>query len=222
MEKIAGAARIVYDIILNCKFVPIQYICILAVLMDKGEHPNFVCASMKTVTGHYIDLFLESGIFTIIKEKMTQEVTTNSNQTCSIEEQFSRIVMEDQTIQIPQEVDPSLDNDNRQNQPSTTPTINTASEVDPIYPFNQQEIQLGITLQKSYDSLSQQSNQQQVQLTQQEDSIQIIEEHGFTIQSNPESSNPSTDNSETTLPPEEDCPSIFIYGLTKFKIKVVG
>ena len=29
MEKIAGAARIVYDIILNCKFGPIQYICIL-------------------------------------------------------------------------------------------------------------------------------------------------------------------------------------------------
>ena len=137
MEKIAGAARTVYDIILNCKFVPIQYICILAVLMDKGEHPNFICSSMRTITGHYIDLFLESGIFTIIKDKITQEVPTSSNQTCSIEEQFSRIVMEDQTIHIAQDVDPSLNNATRQNQPSTTPTINTASEVDPIYLFNQ-------------------------------------------------------------------------------------
>ena len=44
MEKISGAARIIYDIILHCKFIPIQYVCILAVLMDRGNIlPSFVC-----------------------------------------------------------------------------------------------------------------------------------------------------------------------------------
>ena len=218
MEKIAGAARIVYDIILNCKFGPIQYICILAVLMDKGKYPNFICSSMRTPTGHYIDLFLESGIFTLIKNNITQEAPTKSNQTCSIEEQFSRIVMEDRTIDTTQEVNPPINNIREHSPQPITPIINAAANINPIYPFDQQEIQLGITLQESYNSIPHQSNQQQPQITQEEQSIQIIEDHGFTIQSASESIDPPKDNPATTLPPEIDYSAIFIYGLTHFKL----
>ena len=128
MEKIAGAARIVYDIILNCKFVPIQYICILAILMDKGKYPNFICSSMRTPTGHYIDLFLESGIFTLIKNNITQEAPTKSNQTCSIEEQFSRIVMEDQTIDTTKEISPPINDIREHNPQPINPIVNTANK----------------------------------------------------------------------------------------------
>ena len=128
MEKIAGAARIVYDIILNCKFVPIQYICILAVLMDKGKYPNFICSSMRTPTGHYIDLFLESGIFTLIKKNIIQEAPTRSNLTCSIEEQFSRIVMEAQTIDTTKEISPPINDIREHNPQPINPIVNTANK----------------------------------------------------------------------------------------------
>merc|ERR1712051_933381 len=217
MEKIAGAARIVYDIILNCKIIPIQYTCILAIFMDKGEHPNFICSSMRTTTGQYIDLFLESGIFTLTKKNIPQESPTRNDLTCSIEEQFSRIVMEDQT-DTTQEVNPPTDNFNEYNPQPVTPIIDAEGNVNPIYPFDQQEIQLSITLQENYNLLSQQSEQQQQPTSQEEQSIQIIEDHGFTIQSDTESIDPPEDNPSTTLPPYFNYSAIFIYGLTHYNL----
>ena len=126
--------------------------------------------------------------------------------------------MEDQTIDTTQEVDPPINNIREHNPQPITPIIDAAGNVNPIYPFDQQEIQLGITLQESYNSLSQQSNQQQPRITQEEQSIQIIEDHGFTIQSDPESIDPPKDNPSTTLPPEINYSAIFIYGLTQFKL----
>ena len=223
MEKISGAAKIIYDIILHCKFIPMQYVCILAVLMDRGKHPTFICSSMRMPTGHYIDLFLESGIFTTTKQHIIQEVPTKSNLSCSIEEQFSRIIMEDPTTGTTQNNIPQMSEIQEQITQPISPIINEVEGMNPIYPFDQQEIQLGITLQKSYDSLQESYNSftnqtipQQSQLTEDEQAAQIIEDHGFTIQSDSEESiEPPEDTPTTTSPTGR---GIFVYGLTEWKI----
>ena len=109
--------------------------------------------------------------------------------------------MEDQTTDTTQEVNPPINNISEHNPQPITPIIDAEGNVNPIYPFDQQEIQLSITLQENYDLLSQQSEQQQQPTSQEEQSIQIIEDHGFTIQSDTESIDPPEDNPLTTLPP---------------------
>ena len=76
--------------------------------MDRGKYPTFICSSMRLQNGHYIDLFLESGTFTTIKEHIIQEVPATSNLSCSIEDQFLRIIMEDQTTGITQDNIPQI------------------------------------------------------------------------------------------------------------------
>ena len=216
MEKIAGAARIIYDIVLSCKFVPIQYICILAVLMDMCKRPTFICSSMKLPSGHYIDLFLESGSFTTIKEHIIQEIPANSNLSCSIEDQFSRIVMEDQTTGIRQDNIPQISEIQEQLTEQIDPIINGLEGMNAGIPIDQEEIQLGITLQESYDSLPHMSTTKLPQLNEEEYSIQIMEDHGFTIRSDSEDSiEPPEDIPTATLPTEK---AIYVNGLTGWKV----
>ena len=211
MEKIAGAARIIYDIVLNCKFVPIQYICILAVLMDRSKYPTFICSSMRLPNGHYIDLFLESGTFTTIKEHIIQEVPTTSNLSCSIENQFSRIIMEDQTTGITQDNIPQIVESPEQHTEQYDPIINGLDGMSAGHPIDQEDIQLRITLQESYDSLPHQSTPKQLQLNEEEYSVQIMEDHGFTIESDSEESiEPHEDVPTTTLPTEK---AIYVSGI---------
>ena len=177
---------------------------------------------MRMPTGHYIDLFLESGIFTTTKQHIIQEVPTKSNLSCSIEEQFSRIIMEDPTTGTTQNNIPQMSEIQEQITQPISPIINEVEGMNPIYPFDQQEIQLGITLQKSYDSLQESYNSlinqtipQQPQLTEDEQAAQIIEDHGFNLQSDSEESiEPPEDIPATTAPTGK---GIFVYGLTEWK-----
>ena len=127
--------------------------------MDRGKYPTFICSSMRIPTGHYIDLFLESGIFTTIKEHIIQEIPTKSNLNCSIEEQFSKIIMEDQTTGTTQDNIPQIVEIQEQITQQINPMINGIEGIDPVYPFDQQEIQLDITLQESSDSFTNQTMQ---------------------------------------------------------------
>ena len=223
VEKIAGAARIIFDIVLHCPFVPIEYICNLVVLMDRSKHPTFVCSSMRLPNGHFIDLSLESRAFTIIQEEIIQDLPATSKLSCSIEEEFSQIIMDDRTTGPSQKEMPQVEFGYQ------SPPELHSDQYDAItngfngmiagqHPMDQEEMQLGITLQQSYDSLPHQALPQQPQLNEEDWSVQIMEDHGFTIESESEDSIESPETippniEPKILPTETNRRAIYISGI---------
>ena len=87
IKNISGAARIMYDILITCPFASIEYLCMLAVLMDKYNDPKFVCSAMKIKGDYYLDTLLNTGVLGYSAN--VGEATYDSS--CSIENNSSQI-----------------------------------------------------------------------------------------------------------------------------------
>ena len=81
IKHIAGSARIIYDILIHCQFVPIEYLGILATLLNKREDHQYTYSSILlpevySTYGEIIDLMLNAGAFYISTKEITKEPTT--------------------------------------------------------------------------------------------------------------------------------------------------
>ena len=81
IKHIAGSARIIYDILVHCQFVPIEYLSILATLLNKKEDHHYTYSSILlpevySTYGEIIDLMLNTGAFYISTKEITKEPTS--------------------------------------------------------------------------------------------------------------------------------------------------
>ena len=81
IKHIAGSARIIYDILVHCQFVPIEYLGILATLLNKKEDHHYTYSSILlpevyATYGEIIDLMLNTGAFYISTKEITKEPTS--------------------------------------------------------------------------------------------------------------------------------------------------
>ena len=81
IKHIAGSARIIYDILVHCQFVPIEYLGILATLLNKREDHQYTYSSILlpevySTYGEIIDLMLNTGAFYISTKEINKEPTS--------------------------------------------------------------------------------------------------------------------------------------------------
>lgn len=151
--QIAGAAKIIYDIFIHCHFIPIEYLCLLATLLQKGKDYQYICSSImlpETYNTHCeeIDLMLIMGAFYLTTREIMNNTTTNDNNDYNIEERFA------QTIHITQ------DNSNHKEHNGKKHTEPKKIIMDDLNELNDEQVQLEkddlilqVTLQKSFDTL---------------------------------------------------------------------
>jgi hypothetical protein len=65
VKKISSMARWIFHIVLNCPFVPVAYISLLAVLMTTKDKQEFESSSVCLNNGIIVDLLLKEGAITL-------------------------------------------------------------------------------------------------------------------------------------------------------------
>ena len=162
IKHIAGSARVIYDILIHCQFVPIEYLCILATLLNKRQDHQYTYSSILlpgvySTYGEIIDLMLNVGAFYTTTEEIIKDPTIIINdEEDKIEEKptyisktHNQINHKDHSYQASPDKD-SMTNDfnklkNKQAQ------------------INKEELLLQITLQKSFETL--QNNKEEEETT---------------------------------------------------------
>ena len=146
IKHIAGSARIIYDILVHCQFVPIEYLGILATLLNKKEDYQYTYSSILlpevySTYGEIIDLMLNTGAFYISTKEITKEPTSITIKENNIEETYTNNTKNhrDHNYQRPTEekliIDESKELQNRKAQ------------------LQKEDLMMQITLQKSFDTL---------------------------------------------------------------------
>ena len=146
IKHIAGSARIIYDILVHCQFVPIEYLGILATLLNKREDHQYTYSSILlpevySTYGEIIDLMLNAGAFYISTKEITKEPTSISIKENNIKETYTNNTKNhrDHNYQRPTE-EKFITNESEELQ-------NRKAQL------KKEDLMMQITLQKSFDTL---------------------------------------------------------------------
>jgi hypothetical protein len=94
VKEISDMARTLFTILIQCSFIPTDYLCLLAVLMK--EHDNIVFWDNNTVLYNefYIDLLLNHGAITLEIAQTKQRCSNDSDGMGAMEQNFSLMTHE--------------------------------------------------------------------------------------------------------------------------------
>mgnify|MGYP001362070652 FL=1 len=87
-KEINGMARLLFPIFLECQFIPVSYVILLAVLMNTNDEWQLVATTTFLNNRSFIDLLLNSGVATLkpaisnqpIKQPETETNTNDDHQ----------------------------------------------------------------------------------------------------------------------------------------------
>ena len=81
IETIADLARLLFRLLVECDFIPTNYLILLAIIMCEKPKLEYPESKSKLFNGHYVDLLLEEGAFLLTKEeKISQKKDNRTNQ----------------------------------------------------------------------------------------------------------------------------------------------
>ena len=91
VKQIAGAGRIIYDIFIHCQFIPIEYLCLLATILDNGISYQYISSSVilpytYSTYDENIDLILNTGAFYITTKEIKNDTIINIETNKNIED----------------------------------------------------------------------------------------------------------------------------------------
>ena len=152
IKLIAGSARVIYDILIHCPFVPVEYLCLLATLLNKKEdhqygYSSLVIPGVYSNYGEIIDLMLNVGAFYISTKEIIEETTI------TIDKENSRI-----EEKLPQTYNNHChqSHENQNHISSTQKTIITDNLRDLDIrqkQLHKDDLLMQVSLQKSFDTL---------------------------------------------------------------------
>ena len=155
---IAGSARIIYDILVHCQFVPIEYLCLLATLLNKKEdyqygYSSIVVPGVYSNYGEIIDLMLNVGAFYIsTKEIIKEPIITIDNENSNTKRK------------LPQN-EHGHQNHIRPTQ-KTIMTNNFQELNDKQTQWDEDNLVMEVTLQNSFDTLQDNENNEREKIIQ--------------------------------------------------------
>jgi hypothetical protein len=59
VKNISDIARILYIIFIHCGFVPVEYLCLLAIIMTQHDNLNYCDTAAVLSNDYYVDLLLD-------------------------------------------------------------------------------------------------------------------------------------------------------------------
>ena len=91
VKQIAGAGRLIYDIFIHCQFIPIEYLCLLATILDNGISYQYISSSVilpytYSTYDENIDLILNTGAFYITTKEIKNDTIINIETNKNIED----------------------------------------------------------------------------------------------------------------------------------------
>ena len=97
VKLIAGAGRIIYDIFIHCQFIPIEYLCLLATILNNSTSYQYISSSVilpytYSTYDENIDLILNTGAFYITTKEITNDTMTNIATNIDIEATFPQTI----------------------------------------------------------------------------------------------------------------------------------
>ena len=152
IKQIAGAGRIIYDIFIHCQFIPIEYLCLLATILNTGTSYQYICSSIilpdiYSTYGEYIDLMLNVGAFYIATEEITNNTILDNIVDSYSEKKFP------QTIHINPDHNHQTECMNGKTSEEDIIIDNIEEKGNKQTHLNKDDFLMQVTLQHSFDTL---------------------------------------------------------------------
>ena len=122
-RTLANSAKSLFKIFIKCPFVPVNYLILLAIIMDEGNNLAFQSMEANLNNNHKIDLLMNTGII-IITEKMETDI--GQDDIVEINQGFA-LLSHNQETQLPKTV-------TNTQVPSPTPTLESQNLSDEPFP----------------------------------------------------------------------------------------